>query len=299
MLPKNRGNMRELDTDLKRKFKFNLVILRICLIAAVILAILSLLVFLFAWRYPWNISNCIFPEPASEYVTSLAQVLGAISGVIFLYAAFLGQQQQMIIQQHDIRSQNVFNNRTINNQYFFELVNRLTVTKNSLFMTRLETDAQGNHNKVYGDDAFSYYIGVYLQRGSCSIIQEKPSDLKPFFTREQHDGSGFEIMISSPEHLNGENLKFIFDNYEKIWGIESYFKIFKAIVTFIKANKLGDYLPILEGSLSADESLFLFYRIQVDMEDLKDFLTERKFLADIDRNFLLHPDNYYMLYPKE
>jgi|GEM_PF-2929540 len=62
---------------------------------------------------------------------------------------------------------------------------------------------------------------------------------------------------------------------------------------------MEDYLPVLEGSLSADESLFLFYRIQVDMEDLIEFLTDRKFLSDIDRNFLLHSDNFYMLYPKK
>jgi len=165
--------MRELDADLKEKFKINLLILRICLTMAVILAILSLSVFFFAWRYPWITNNFTFPNPASDYVTSLAQVFGAISGVLFLYAAFLGQQQQMIIQQQEIRTQNEFNNRTINNQYFFELLNRLTLIKNSLVMTRLEPETEGNHKTEYGDHALSYYISSAWPKSFKRLIIKK------------------------------------------------------------------------------------------------------------------------------
>lgn len=292
--------MRELDSDLKIKFRSNVVKLRVWLIFAVIFAILSLAVFLLVWKYPCFIENFTFPKPTSDYVISLAQVLGAISGILFLYVAFLGQQQQIIIQQQEIRSQNKFNNRTINNQYFFELLNRLTVIKKNLFITRFDHNEKGNHKKEYGDEAFYYYMRVYLMSEFCYIqSDESPKNTRPFIIIKDRSKEGSKLKIDDPEYLKKEDLKFIFDNYEKIWGIESYLKIFEAIITFLVSNKMGDYLPVLEGSLSADESLFLFYRIQVDMGDLTDFLIERRFLAGIDRNFLLHPDNYYLLYPKK
>ncbi|WP_158859675.1 hypothetical protein [Lunatibacter salilacus] len=285
--------MRELDIDLGRRYSSNICYLRVCLVCAVIFALLSLTIFYFAWMYPWIITNNIFPDPASDYVTSFAQVLGAIAGVLFLYAAFLGQQQQIIIQQQEIRSQSEFNNRTINNQYFFELLNRLTVVKTSLFITRLEPNSDGVE-KEFGDNSFYYYMNVYLRKKFVS--KDFPKDGKALFTKKALDGveSNYD-----PEFLTRNDLKFIFDNCEKIFGIDGYLKIFRAIVSFLKLNKMDDYLSVLEGSLSGNERLFLFYSILVEMEDLEIFLTERQFLKDIDRNFLLHQDNYYILYSKK
>lgn len=69
---------------------------------AVILGLLAIISFVFYAYFPGKIYNW-FPANPHDYANNLSVILASLSGVLFVYIAFLGQRWQMLYQQQEIR----------------------------------------------------------------------------------------------------------------------------------------------------------------------------------------------------
>ena len=92
----------ELESDLLISEKNLSRKINIFLILAIICAAVSLGSYVFYVLCPNMIANW-FPNNTADYANAIPVVLASLSGIFFVYIAFLGQRWQMLFQQQEIR----------------------------------------------------------------------------------------------------------------------------------------------------------------------------------------------------
>jgi len=92
----------DLDPDLKKDIKGLKRKIDIFFWVAVVLAGGSISAFIFYAYFPGKVYNW-FPANPHDYANTFSVVLASLSGVLFVYIAFLGQRWQMLLQQQEIR----------------------------------------------------------------------------------------------------------------------------------------------------------------------------------------------------
>lgn len=92
----------ELDQDIKDSMRWLKWRMNSLLAIAIFLDLAAVSFYLLSVIKPLTVQR-FFPQSMPEYVNGVSVVLASLSGVLFVYVAFLGQRWQMLFQQQEIR----------------------------------------------------------------------------------------------------------------------------------------------------------------------------------------------------
>lgn len=295
---------------------------------AIILAVIAIGLFGVYWFYPFIIYS-VFPSNAHDYANTLPVVLASLSGIFFVYIAFLGQRWQMLYQQQEIRdnrtemqnstaqlkiqgdalTQQIGKmDRDFTHQNFFRILDqhfntrdrvRIIVNKGErsfeIFFQKLIfwiDDPEGWHQDldVSKQREFLFYNGFewFPRRfGSLFLGNEKT----------------FKLRFPDPKiKLNKNEIAFIIRAVMIEYEFETYLRSCYYLFDYMMKNTFSQYLVAVDAGMGTYERSFLFYLIATRFEvdgriDLKHWLMDHRFLANIEPKQLLSPEHIELLYP--
>lgn len=319
----------KLDEDLEISVSGLKSRITICLIFAILLAVGAIGSYVFYSLYPGKVFNW-FPANPHDYANNLSVVMASLSGVLFVYIAFLGQRWQMLLQQQEIRDNRTEMkastselkiqakalteqiskmDRDFVHQNFFRILEQHFKTRDQVEFSGKKGDQAFSHYferlvrwvnnpkgwHQYNDDQFLMKNGYewYPKRPELGLIGDiDNTKLKP--TQDpKHDLNKFEV---------GFILRAILSEY----GLGKYLRSCYFILEYMKENDqehgLSNYLNAVEAGMDQNERVFLLYQFinQFDVDgykELKDWLIDKRFLASVQPKHLLDPRHMEWIYP--
>jgi hypothetical protein len=321
----------KLDAELERSIKGLRLKINTFFVFAIVFAVAALGVYAGFLFFPTEVDD-FFSGDGTDIVNGITVLFASLSGVLFVYIAFLGQQWQLIYQQQEIRD-----NRTemkastaelkIQAKALTEQINKMDrdfVHQNFFrileqhFKTRDRVEFSGRT----GEEAFIFFFkrlvrwvndkggwdrdidDQFLMKNGYEWYPKRPelgligdidnTKLKP--TQDpKHDLNKFEV---------GFILRAILSEY----GLGKYLRSCYFLLEYIKENDqehdLSNYLNAVEAGMDQNERVFLLYQLinQFDVDgykELKDWLIEKRFLASVQPKHLLDPRHMEWIYPTE
>ncbi|WP_114747929.1 hypothetical protein [Pleomorphovibrio marinus] len=240
-------------------------------------------------------SDYLTLNETGTYIGGVAGALFGLAGVFLVYIAFLGQRLQMLFQQQELRDNrkelklnrkelkgqkkemarlNQLNISTLNNQYFFKL---------------LETFRTGVEELIY---LINSNGGTSSLSGFEKIHDLLVSRVMP----EGYEGGDEKLNVRSPliEEIKRE---FIFLKLD-YRSLEKFNQLLKVILEFIEKNDLDKYNVIIEASMTFHEKSISFFFLVFDQEFNRKYLSKIGFLKSVDKDSLINAEIYKMLYPQ-
>jgi hypothetical protein len=212
--------------------------------------------------------------------------LWTLAGLMFIYVAFLGQKQQLLLQREEMEGQEEqfqLQQESIKRQNFesgfFQLLNMQNQIASGM------RDSSGV--KFEGRDCFRLWYGDFKLDFSDYLIRRLNKSLP-------HDPQNRELVIVYYEEF-----------YESLQGdLGHYFRSLYHIIKFVKTSEVVTsyedqrrYTSLVRAQLSAFELAFLFYNgiSHFGMEKFKPLIEEFGLLENLDEKLLLHSshENFY------
>ncbi|MBD3627579.1 hypothetical protein [Cyclobacterium sp.] len=333
--------------DLDKDLNSSIRILKIKIIFFSWLAGISLLVAIASfWLYSssfWFLYE-YFPINTHDYANNISAVLASLSGVLFVYIAFLGQRWQMLYQQQEIRDnrkemkastaelkiqakalkkQIKKMDRDFVHQNFFRILDQhFNIRDRIKFSYSLEPVSINSSNTVgRGEDGFvAFFRKLVLWVDDESGWEQKKDDFEEhlFFIENGYQWISKRKDIKKlgdPENWKFNEFEFTDNpNYEEIKfliravmtesGFGPYLRSCYYLFGYMMRNKLPEYLDAVEAAMNIDERSFLFYQVATRFDtdgkvELRYWLIENRFLANIEPKHLLLPEHIFLLYPEE
>lgn len=215
-----------------------------------------------------------------EFVGGTAGSLWALAGLFFIYAAFVGQQEELVYQRVELRStreelqfqrddlaeqqrlQNEQARKQIFESTFFQL---LRLHSDIVHRIRYEDvditfvdGARPQSDRLSGREAFRSFYGRYDQsyRRWTNVITSRPE---------------YEQASSDPRDIDHEDLEqAIIQSYEEFYvevqsDLGHYFRNLYQMVSFVDSSPAAleereSYMSFIRAQLSSYELLVLFYK---------------------------------------
>jgi uncharacterized integral membrane protein len=315
-------------------------------VIAIILALAALVIYILHLIFSTNI-NDFFSGEGTDIVNGFTVLLASISGVLFVYIAFLGQQWQLIYQQQEIREnrkemkESIIQSsiqakalteqiskmeRDFVHQNFFRILDQHFKTRDSVkFSYRMESlDLESASKKIKettggGENGFdAYFKKLVLWVDDKSGWEQKIDEFEEhiFFTengyrwihkrndiKELGDRENWKFKeVVFADDLTNEEIKFLIRVVMTESGFGPFLRSCYYLFGYMMNNKLHDYLDAVEAGMNRHERSFLFYQIATRFEvdgriDLKRWLINKRFLANIEPKHLLLSEHINLLYP--
>lgn len=331
----------KLDKDLEESVGGLKSKITICLIFAIVFAFAALGSYVFYAKYPGKIYN-LFPANPHDYANNLSVVLASLSGVLFVYIAFLGQRWQMLYQQQEIRD-----NRTemkastaelkiqakalteqINkmdrdfvHQNFFRILEQHFKTRDRVeFYNEINSPFDSKSIKIRekSENAFKelfWKINVWVD-SKFGWFEEQNEKSENYFLVENGfawqprrpglglfgDPRGLRFNLDPEQELTKQEITFIIRAVMTQFQFDTYLRSCYYLFNYMEENNLWQYLDAVDAGMGTYERSFLFYQIATRFEvdgksNLKLWLIENRFLANIEPKHLLSPEHIELLYP--
>ncbi|WP_162416037.1 hypothetical protein [Cyclobacterium roseum] len=286
----------DLDSDLKKDIEGLRIRINIFFWVAVGLAFISVSTFIFYAYFPGKIYNW-FPANPHDYANNLSVVMASLSGVLFVYIAFLGQQWQLIYQQQEIRDNRMEMKAStaelkIQAKALTEQINKMDrdfvhqnffriLSQHFNARDRVEYElAKLNGN---GEKAFEYYllkISLWVDDEKGWNQEKTDIEKKDFLKDNEFDwqerprsikniGDGQGKFLDSPDiidKLDKTKITFIFRSVTHEEGLGKYLRSCYYLFEYMKENALSQYLDAVEAGMDKYERIFLFYQMTTRFE---------------------------------
>jgi hypothetical protein len=212
--------------------------------------------------------------------------LWALAGLMFIYVAFLGQKQQLLLQREEMEGQE----KQFQSQQ--ESIKRQNFE--SAFFQLLNLHNQ-NVVQLQG------HINGREEKGRACFVGWFNELFKPDFRSWLLRKSGGNIQTINIESLNVASEYYLDFYANNRANFAHYFRTLYHIFKFVKNGDIPDsekkrYASLTRAQLSANELAFLFYNgISPYGEKFKPLIEEFGLLEHLDEDKLLHPShkNFY------
>ena len=293
----------ELDQDLKNSIDSLKRRINTFLFFAVLLALGAIGTFVFYSICP-NRINDWFPANPHDYANNFSVVLATLSGVLFVYIAFLGQRWQMLYQQQEIRNNreemqkstvqleiqgNALSeqikkmDRDFVHQNFFRILDQHFKTRDRVIY-EYDTTKQ-DKKKGDGEAAFEYFLEkvtlwVDNKYNGWNLIKTDKEKMN-FFKENGYNWvdrpSGLNNIKSATEFkfvdsldvikkIDKTKIIFILRAITKEEGLGTYLRSCYYLFEYMKENSLSQYLDAVEAGMDKYERIFLFYQMTTRFE---------------------------------
>ncbi|SHN25666.1 hypothetical protein SAMN04488057_11448 [Cyclobacterium lianum] len=274
-------------------------------VVGIVLAVAALGIYISHLIFPSEI-NEFFDDEGTDIVNGFTVLLASLSGVLFVYIAFLGQQWQMIYQQQELRenmkemqeltAQNKIQGNALNEQinkmdrdfvhqnFFRILEQHFNIRDRVKFSYSLEPGTFSKRNtEGRGEDGFeAYFRKVVLWVDDESGWGKKMTefDKQSFFVENGYPwiSKRDDIKnIGNPKNWNFYDIVFANDlTYDEIKflirvvitesGFGPYLRSCYYLFSYMYHNSLDEYLDAVEAGMNRFERSFLFYQIATRFE---------------------------------
>ena len=182
-----------------------------------------------------------------SYLQGAVGSLWALAGLMFIYVAFLGQKQQLLLQREEMEGQETqfkLQQNSIKRQNFESSFYQMVNLHNQL-VTGLRQGT--NSGKEYFRNLHSGYAGQYDD-----------------FIRRKKMTQGW---VAQPTDEDRANVSWVIEFYEEIYRTHEpylgpYFRNLYHLIKFIKSSEIEpkrQYTSLIRAQLSKPELFFLFY----------------------------------------
>lgn len=247
----------ELDYDLKAQFERLERQIKKYKNWAIGLAILAFSPFVFALIFNFFVFDRYFTfEELGTYIGGISGPFGAISGILFVYVAFLGQRQQLLFNQQEIR------------------VNRKALEDSLREQTeqRIAIEAQNRQFQIQSfETTFFNLLTHFRNSGPLDRLSKIYNSLNTLFASLTKEGK---------QDVNGEWIIYTKKNAKKILETKSYFT--ESVL------KLGD-----SDSSDIKDSLKMLVSI---LEHISNHETIKKNHQSILQNNISHKEKFVLFY---
>lgn len=252
------------------------------------------------WIYRSDLSSETNLSSLGSYFQGAVGSLWALAGLMFIYVAFLGQKQQLLLQREAMEQQKA---------QFDQEQNELEQQREQ-FLLQQESIRQQNF-----ENAFFQLLGLHNQnviqlRGTINGTEWHgracfgewynnifKTDFRSWLLRNSSHQHNSILKETAVEYY----LSFYINNRA---NFSHYFRTLYHIFKFIKYSKIPDnekkrYASLVRAQLSANELAFLFYNgISPYGEKFKPLIEEFSLMEHLDKDKLLHPSHLSFYDPK-
>lgn len=290
----------------------------------------------------------MFSGEGTDIVNGVTVLLASLSGVLFVYIAFLGQRWQLIFQQQEIRdNRNEMKastaelkiqakalteqinkmDRDFVHQNFFRILDQHFKNRDGIFFGYKNfygsNSEISDRTPILGEESFkgffedlTFWVDSYQGWGKHLDKNEKENfrTENGFRWIDKRPGLGtiadfkrvmFRQPTESTNALTTEEIRFIFR--VRISDLSIFKKHIRScyfLFGYMKNNNLSEYLDAVDAGMGRYERSFVFYQIATLFEtdgkiDIKHWLIEHRFLANIEPKNLLSPEHIELLYSEE
>lgn len=219
-------------------------------------------------------------DEIGEFVGGTAGSLWALAGLFFIYAAFVGQQEELVYQRVELRStreelqfqrddlaeqqrlQNEQARKQIFESTFFQLLRLHSDIVHRIRYEEVDIEfvdgARPQSDRLSGREAFRSFYGRYDQsyRNWTNVITTRPE---------------YEHASSDPRDIEREDLdQAIIQSYDEFYvdvqsDLGHYFRNLYHMVKFVDSSSASleereSYMSFIKAQLSSYELLLLFYK---------------------------------------